>query len=238
MAAPPLASLADGELHAPTLSAEEVDFFQQWGYLRLGPVAPPEHIEALRERIDDIMLGNVRYDDRMMMQLCPSASHLPQFEEFGATQSREFKGPTLNYRKIQDLDLDDVYRAYICSPLFEDVCRHLVGGGSPVPTSVVRSMFFSKPANGGVTIDWHQVRRLAPRPAPRPGAEMLVAAGCRRGRAALGHGVDRPGLDDGRKRCAADRTGLAQARPAADAAVERRPQEHDLREHPRAAGLA
>ena len=108
MAAPPLASLADGELHAPTLSAEEVDFFQHWGYLRLGPVAPPEHIEALRERIDDIMLGNVRYDDRMMMQLCPSASHLPQFEEFGATQSREFKGPTLNYRKIQDLDLDDV----------------------------------------------------------------------------------------------------------------------------------
>ena len=63
------------------------------------------------------------------------------------------------------------------SPLFEDVCRHLVGGGSPVPTSVVRSMFFSKPANGGVTIDWHQGRRLplAPlhghpsRPAPAAG---------------------------------------------------------------------
>ena len=42
-----------------------------------------------------------------------------------------------------------------------------------MPTSVVRSMFFSKPANGGVTIDWHQVRRPAPRPAPRPGTEIL-----------------------------------------------------------------
>jgi phytanoyl-CoA hydroxylase len=147
-------------LHAPTLSAAEIEQFHRDGYLRLGHVGTPQHIDALRDRIDAIMLGIVTVPN-MLMQLCPSASDLPQFEEFGASQTRAFKGPTLKYRKIQDLDQDGVYHSYISLPLFEDACRHLCGdtgaetpGAAPVDVSIVRTMFFNKPANQGVTIDW------------------------------------------------------------------------------------
>ena len=82
--------------HAPTLSDAELQQFQRDGYLRLGKVGSSQHVEALQNRIDAIMLGEVTVPN-MMMQLCPSATDLPQFAEFGAQQSRVFKGPTLKY---------------------------------------------------------------------------------------------------------------------------------------------
>ena len=133
-------------LHAPELSAAELGRFRQEGYVRLGHVAPREEIEALCRRIDQIMLGEVRYDS-MLMQLCPSAGH-PELSR----QSREFKGSSLKYRKIQDLEQDPLFRDYIQKPLFRDLTAKIVAA----KVSVFRAMFFNKPAERGVTINWHQ----------------------------------------------------------------------------------
>ncbi|MCH2662105.1 phytanoyl-CoA dioxygenase family protein, partial [bacterium] len=84
-------------LHAPVLSPDELATYHEQGYVRLGHVAPQSEIDALRERIDQIMLGEIRYDN-MLMQLCPSAGDLEK-----SRQTKEFKGSTLKYRKIQDL---------------------------------------------------------------------------------------------------------------------------------------
>ena len=62
-------------LHAPVLTDNELATYQEQGYVRLGKVAPDEEINALCQRIDDIMLGKIRYD-KMLMQLCPSAGNL------------------------------------------------------------------------------------------------------------------------------------------------------------------
>jgi phytanoyl-CoA hydroxylase len=56
-----------------------------------------------------------------------------------------------------------VYRSYITLPLFNDVTKKLCGDArvecdDVVSISVVRTMFFNKPANQGVTIDWQCVR--------------------------------------------------------------------------------
>ena len=59
-------------LHAPVLSDDELAAYREHGYVRLGKVAPDKEIAALCGRIDDIMLGKIRYD-KMLMQLCPSA---------------------------------------------------------------------------------------------------------------------------------------------------------------------
>ena len=59
-------------IHAATFSEAELEQFWERGYVRLGRVVPVAQIEALCARIDDIMLGRVRYDN-MLMQLCPSA---------------------------------------------------------------------------------------------------------------------------------------------------------------------
>ena len=57
-------------LHAPILTDDELAAYQEQGYVRLGKVAPDEEIKALCQRIDDIMLGKIRYDN-MLMQLWP-----------------------------------------------------------------------------------------------------------------------------------------------------------------------
>ena len=91
------------DLHPPELSPAELEEFHAQGYLRLGKVAPEEEIRAMCQRIDDIMLGKIHYDG-MLMQLCPSAGDLGL-----SRQTKEFKGSSLRYRKIQDLEQDPLF---------------------------------------------------------------------------------------------------------------------------------
>ena len=45
--------------------------FIEQGYLRLGKLLSPDELAAIQQRIDDIMLGKVRYEN-MRFQLDPS----------------------------------------------------------------------------------------------------------------------------------------------------------------------
>ena len=134
------------DLHAPALSPAELEEFHEQGYVRFGHVAPTAEIDSLRHRIDQIMLGEVRYE-KMLMQLCPSAGDLER-----SRQTKEFKGSTLKYRKIQDLEQDPLFLAYIQNPLFRDLTAKIISAN----ISIFRAMFFNKPAEQGVTINWHQ----------------------------------------------------------------------------------
>ncbi len=133
-------------LHAPVLSDDELAAYHEHGYVRLGKVAPDEEIEALCRRIDDIMLGKIRYEN-MLMQMCPSVGKLEL-----SKQTKVFKGSTLNYRKVQDLEQDPLFLPYIQHPLFRDITRKIIGD----EVSAFRTMFFNKPAERGITINWHQ----------------------------------------------------------------------------------
>ena len=132
--------------HPPVLSNAELAAYHEHGYVRLGKVAPDADIKALCQRIDDIMLGKIRYDN-MLMQLCPSAGK-PELSK----QTKMFKGSTLKYRKVQDLEQDPLFLPYIQHPLFRDITRKIIGE----EVSAFRTMFFNKPAGQGVTINWHQ----------------------------------------------------------------------------------
>jgi hypothetical protein len=133
-------------VHSLTFSDAELEQFWEEGYVRLGHVAPLAEIEALCERIDAIMLGRIQYDN-MLMQLCPSAGQ-PEL----SVQTKTFKGASLKYRKIQDLEQDPLFRAYMQQPLFRSITRHILGE----EVSLMRAMFFNKPAGQGVPIGWHQ----------------------------------------------------------------------------------
>ena len=134
------------DLHASTLSPAELEQWREQGYIRLGHVAPAKEIDALCQRIDQIMLGEVRYEN-MLMQLCPSAGA----EEL-SRQTKEFKGSSLKYRKIQDLEQDPLFLAYLQHPLFRDLTAKIIAE----KVSIFRAMFFNKPAERGVVINWHQ----------------------------------------------------------------------------------
>ena len=145
-------------LHSDTLSAAELAHFHAHGFVVLGHVAPPEFVDALCTRMDDLMMGRVRTAQPMLFQLCPSATDLPQFIQYGSTQTKVWKGPTLRYRKIQDLEQDLLYRDYMALPVFQDLASKIIGPS----VSIYRSMLFNKPAGserdgrrqGGVPIYW------------------------------------------------------------------------------------
>ena len=132
---------------SPDLSADEEARFHRTGVVRLGRVVDDDELAALRARIDDIMLGRVRYDG-MMMQLDSDSG---RYEDMPA-QTPGFKGPTLAYRKIEQLELDPIFRRYLQRPLIRSIATRLIGP----EVSIYRSMFMNKPAGKGTVLPWHQ----------------------------------------------------------------------------------
>lgn len=124
--------------------------FDAEGYLRLGRIADDDLLAAMRQRIDDIMLGRADVDyPRMLMQL---DSDDGAYDSAGM-QTRGFKGATLAYRKIEQLERDPVFRRYMTLPVFEQVARHVYGN---VAIAAFRAMFMNKPAGRGTVLPLHQ----------------------------------------------------------------------------------
>lgn len=131
---------------------------QQWaqydrdGYLKLGKLLNDDDLRALQQRIDEIMLGKAKVDyDKMLMQI---DSESGKYEDAGQ-QTRGFKGATINYRKIQELEFDPLFLAYMQRPVFREICEHVYGN---VPIAAFRAMFMNKPARKGTFLPWHQDR--------------------------------------------------------------------------------
>lgn len=128
-------------------------FYEQNGYLNLGKVLDDADLTALQTRIDAIMLGKASIDyNRLLMQL---DSQTGQYEDAGV-QSLGWKGETLAYRKIQNLEFDALFDAYIKQPLFRDICARAHGPETPI--ACYRAMFMNKPARAGTLLPWHQDR--------------------------------------------------------------------------------
>lgn len=120
--------------------------FDVHGYLRLGQVASVEEMEHLQQRVDDIMLGKVRYEG-MYFQLDTLSG------EYGDVPSGgEFAGPSLAYRKIELLERDPLFLAYLQHPVFREITRRVYGED----ISIYRAMFMNKPAHRGTVLPYHQ----------------------------------------------------------------------------------
>jgi len=125
------------------------------GYLKLGKIDDAT-LKQMQTRIDDIMLGKaeVAYEN-MLMQLDSTTG---AYEDAG-DQSKGFKGATLNYRKIQDLEYDQIFLHYLQGPVFRDICARVHGADTPI--AINRAMFMNKPAGKGTFLPWHQDRWTA-----------------------------------------------------------------------------
>jgi phytanoyl-CoA hydroxylase len=136
-----------------TISDMQWEQYEREGYLILGRLLDASDLKALQQRIDEIMLGRAELDyDRLMMQL---DSPDGRYENAGP-QSRGWKGATLAYRKIQELEHDPLFLAYMERPCFRDICRRVYGPETPIAS--FRAMFMNKPAHQGTLLPWHQDR--------------------------------------------------------------------------------
>jgi hypothetical protein len=135
------------------ISDEQWAQYYRDGYIKLGKVLSDEELNALQERINAIMLGEADVDyDCMLMQL---DSETGEYGDAGV-QSRGFKGATLNYRKIEQLEFDPLFLEYMQKPIFRELCAGIYGAHSPI--SSFRAMFMNKPAGKGTFLPWHQDR--------------------------------------------------------------------------------
>lgn len=132
---------------------EQWNQFQAEGYIKLGKLLSAGELHQLQQRIDEIMLGkaSVPYE-QMLMQLDSSTG---QYHDAGV-QSNGFKGASLDYRKIQNLELDPFFLQYMQRPIFRVICARLLGPDADI--SVFRAMFMNKPAMRGTWLPWHQDR--------------------------------------------------------------------------------
>lgn len=133
------------------ITEEQWSEYDARGYLKLGSVVDSTELEALRQRIDDIMLGTATVDyDKLYMQL-DSENGAYESLDFGGNR---WKGPTLKYRKIQDLEADPLFLDLMEKPLFREICDHVYGQDTEI--SCFRAMFMNKPAMSGTLLPWHQ----------------------------------------------------------------------------------
>jgi phytanoyl-CoA hydroxylase len=134
-----------------TVTEEQWREFDANGVCSLGVALTSAELQAISDRLDAIMLGEVGDPypfDRMLMQL------------EGGSQTRGHKGRTLDYRKIQGLEHDPVILGYLKSELFRCVAERTYPGS----VGIYRTMFFNKtaqsdaPTGGGSQLGWHQDR--------------------------------------------------------------------------------
>jgi hypothetical protein len=116
------------------------------GYARLGPVLSEAGLAALRERAEDLMLGRIAYPGLFFQRDAESG----RYEDL--TYGQGYEGPTTRYRKVEKLEKDPLFHAWIQNPLFERVARALIEG----EISIYRAALFNKPASGGTPLPWHQ----------------------------------------------------------------------------------
>lgn len=120
--------------------------FEERGYARLGRLMSDDALASLRSRADDLMLGRVTYPG-LFFQLDTESGRYEDLA-FG----RGYEGPSPNYRKIEKLEKDPLFLAWLRNPVFERIARRLLGER----VVLYRAVLMNKPGAGGTVLPWHQ----------------------------------------------------------------------------------
>jgi len=121
------------------------EFFRD-GYVRLGKLIADSQLVSLRDRAEALMSGEIVRPGMFFQHDSPTG----QYEDL--TYKKGWVGPSRDYRKLEKLELDDVFRAHIDRPLFASVVATLIDG----PVSIYRATLFNKSEQGGSPLPWHQ----------------------------------------------------------------------------------
>jgi hypothetical protein len=126
--------------------ARALEAFARDGYAPLGPVLSGAGLAALGTRIDELMDGRAPREDLFFQHDADSG----RYEDL--TFGRGWQGPSRAYRKIEKLERDPIFRAWIENPLYGRIARcHL-----DESVALYRAVLFTKAASGGTHLPWHQ----------------------------------------------------------------------------------
>ncbi len=120
--------------------------YREHGWALLPRVASEVTLRALRERIDAIMLGEVVREGLFFQH--DAATGRYDDLEYG----KGWQGPSLGYRKVEKLEKDPLFAAWVDNPLFERLAAGVIDGA----VTTYRAAVFNKSARGGSDLPWHQ----------------------------------------------------------------------------------
>lgn len=130
----------------PALDAA-VGHYRTHGWAKLGKVADDATLDALRTRADAIMMGQVTYPGLFFQHDAESGRY--EDLEYG----KGWKGPSLEYRKVEKLELDPLYWTWITNDVFRRVAARVYPHRD---VTLYRAILMNKHAGGGTDLPWHQ----------------------------------------------------------------------------------
>ena len=133
------------------ISQDQWSDYHRDGFLKIGRQCSNGELAGLQRRIDEIMLGRAPLDyGRLTMQLDPNTDRYDEVKGGGIGH----QGASLGYRKIQGLEYDTLFLAYMKKPVFREICAYIYGAHASI--ACFRAMFMNKPAHQGSDLPWHQ----------------------------------------------------------------------------------
>jgi hypothetical protein len=127
--------------------AATIAHYREHGWARLGTIGDSTTIARLRERADAMMLGEVSYPGLFFQH--DAASGRYEDLEYG----KGWRGPSLQYRKIEKLELDPLFWEWITRDTFREVATAVYPG---TDVTLYRAFLMNKHAGGGSDLPWHQ----------------------------------------------------------------------------------
>jgi len=132
--------------------AEELDIegplsdFLENGFARLGPVLTDGAAMQLAERADALMRAEEPFPGLFYQHDSETGRYADL--QFNAG----WVGSSARYRKLERLELDRPFAAFIANALFERIARAML----VEPIALYRSVLWNKAPNGGMATPWHQ----------------------------------------------------------------------------------
>jgi phytanoyl-CoA hydroxylase len=127
--------------------AHVLSHFASHGWARVGVLGDADTMAALRARADAIMLGEVSYPGLFFQH--DAASGRYEDLEYG----KGWRGPSLEYRKVEKLELDPLFWAWIRHDVFRTIAAAIYPGSD---VTLYRAFLMNKHAGGGSDLPWHQ----------------------------------------------------------------------------------
>ena len=121
--------------------------FEEKGLFKVEGLLSASEIQSLALLVDDLMMGK-RSMAGMFFQLDPNS---PDYGNVSFDQT-VFSGPSLNYRKIKDLEYLPEFLAAIQNQTIKSIANSLVGD----EVSTMRTMVVNKPSQSKTPLPWHQ----------------------------------------------------------------------------------
>lgn len=130
-----------------TMTEEQIKRFSKDGYFIIHNAFSQTEIGEMRSRIEDLVRGKFAKQGRRF-QVDSGSDNYEDVNHGKMTYS----GPNVDYRKISDLEYDEVILQNLQIGWIQKVCSQLVDD----VVSIMRVTMMDKPPQGGAPLPWHQ----------------------------------------------------------------------------------